>query len=66
MDNPLTALTDSDRCDRCGARAYARTMHGNSPLLWCVHHFREHRDDLTPLLVYMTPEIAKIKDAIHT
>lgn len=72
MDNsPLTA---QDRCDRCGAQAQARTVHevtkkrnvyggsraveGPRPLLWCAHHFKDHRDILIPLLVWQTPEIA--------
>lgn len=47
------SLTESDRCDRCGARAYLRTVHnmGQSTLLWCAHHFREHREHLAPDLV---------------
>lgn len=73
VDNsPLTA---QDRCDRCGAQAKARTAHdvsaapntyegsetvvGPRPLLWCAHHFKDHSDILTPLLVWQTPEIAQ-------
>lgn len=61
MDNP--PLTAQDRCDRCGVAAQARTMHDNGPLLWCAHHFRKHMVALSPLLVFMTPEIAKSKEA---
>lgn len=41
-------LTAVDRCDRCGAQAYYRAEHrrGDSDLLFCVHHYREHRDKL--------------------
>lgn len=56
MDN--SALTAQDRCDRCGAQAKARTAHEAGPLLWCAHHFKDHRDLLIPLLVWQTPEIA--------
>jgi hypothetical protein len=34
-----TPLTVHDRCDRCGARACARTSHLAGDLLWCVHHY---------------------------
>lgn len=66
VDN--SELTALDRCARCAGQAQARTMHeqvdvpGEAlPLLWCAHHFRENRDRLSPLLVFMTPEIAKSK-----
>lgn len=48
MEAPLTA---HDRCDRCGAQARARTVHENGPLLWCGHHFQQHEEPLTPMLV---------------
>lgn len=49
----MAPLTAHDRCDRCGALAIAATRHapGAEPLLWCGHHFREHEEKLTPLLV---------------
>lgn len=37
----------AERCDRCGARAcHSATKPGHSELLFCEHHFREHRDKL--------------------
>ena len=34
-----TPLAISDRCDRCGSRAYVRaTMPSGSDLLFCGHH----------------------------
>jgi hypothetical protein len=36
-------LTATDRCDRCGARAYVRVMlPGGGELLFCGHHGRAH------------------------
>jgi hypothetical protein len=36
-------ITASDRCDRCGARAYIRvTLPGGGELLFCAHHGRAH------------------------
>ena len=45
-------LTDMDRCDRCGAQAYAVTRHDTTDLLWCAHHLRENYDRLAPNLVH--------------
>lgn len=58
---PLTAL---DRCDRCGAQAYARTVHrdGASTLLWCAHHLHQHSDILTPCLV--TYEVDRLRETV--
>ena len=36
-----------DRCDRCGAQAkHAAVKPGFTELLFCNHHYREHRDAL--------------------
>jgi len=36
-------LTTTDRCDRCGAQAYAKTRSTEGrELLWCGHHFTFH------------------------
>lgn len=36
-------LTATDRCDRCGAQAYAlATLTSGTDLLFCAHHWREH------------------------
>lgn len=40
-------LNANDRCDRCGARASHKATKPGSPyLLFCSHHYREHRDAL--------------------
>lgn len=40
-------LTASDRCDRCGARAYLRVvLPGGGELLFCAHHGRAHETAL--------------------
>jgi len=40
----LRELNHADRCDQCGAQAYARTeaLDTTLPLLWCAHHFTEN------------------------
>ena len=60
MTNPLTA---ADRCDRCGAQAYAVSDHGKAgQLKWCAHHLREHADRLAPFLIW--DETAKLKEPV--
>lgn len=40
-------LTASDRCDRCSAAAQVRAvLPSGLELLFCGHHFSEHRDKL--------------------
>lgn len=49
MENSLLdALTAKDRCDGCGAQAfaYAELPGGGEPLLFCIHHANQHRDAL--------------------
>ncbi len=42
--NPLTA---ADRCDRCSAAARVRAvLPSGSELLFCKHHYNEHREGL--------------------
>jgi len=42
-----THLSASDRCDRCGARAYIRvTLPAGGELLFCAHHGRAHEGAL--------------------
>jgi hypothetical protein len=47
--SPLTA---TDRCDRCGAQAYVRTVLGSgSELLFCNHHWHQNEARLRELEV---------------
>ena len=44
---PPSHLTASDRCDRCGARAYLRVvLPAGGELLFCAHHGRAHEPAL--------------------
>jgi len=46
-DTVAAVLTDSDRCDRCGARATARvTLTGGGELYFCGHHTRRYDEAL--------------------
>lgn len=40
-------LTASDRCDRCGAKAYIRVrLASGGELLFCAHHGRRYEEGL--------------------
>jgi len=55
------ALNASDRCDRCGARAYVRAvLPGGGELLFCRHHARQHEDRLRAVTVHYIDESARI------
>lgn len=46
-DLPVIEFTAEDRCDRCGAQAYAVAMReGLSDLLFCMHHRKRYFDAL--------------------
>lgn len=40
--NPCIELSAHDRCDRCGAQAYAVAAKDNQDLLFCGHHIKQH------------------------
>ncbi|HZZ97426.1 MAG TPA: hypothetical protein VFE19_10430 [Jatrophihabitantaceae bacterium] len=45
-------LTATDRCDRCGAQAYVRTVLGSgSELLFCSHHWHDNEARLREIAV---------------
>lgn len=42
-DTTLRQLTVADRCDRCDAQAWLKTIdRAGLDLLWCAHHGRAH------------------------
>lgn len=57
------SLEPNDVCDRCGVQARAKTMHDvddhRTALLWCGHHFREHKNKLIPHLVFLLDDDGK-------
>jgi len=58
---PGSALTASDRCDRCGAQAYLRVeLQSGGELLFCAHHAREHGDKLREVAAAVTDETHKL------
>jgi hypothetical protein len=45
-------LSAMDRCDRCGAQAYVRTVLGSgSELLFCAHHWHDNEARLREIAV---------------
>ena len=48
MLDEMVSFTALDRCDRCGAQAYAQADKPGQPsaLLFCDHHSRKFKDSL--------------------
>ncbi|MGQ0623415.1 MAG: DUF7455 domain-containing protein [Sporichthyaceae bacterium] len=56
-----TALTATDRCDRCGAQAYIRVvLDGGSDLLFCAHHGRAYEDKLRAIAAEFHDQSGKL------
>jgi hypothetical protein len=64
---PHTALTASDRCDRCGAQAYLRVrLPAGGELLFCAHHAKQHEDSLKKVAVEIQDERNKLTSITGT
>jgi hypothetical protein len=62
-----SALTASDRCDRCGAQAYLRVeLNGGAELLFCAHHAREHGEKLRAIAINVHDETGRLLDSPST
>lgn len=62
IDADLRPLTAHDRCDRCGSQAYIEIGTKPTPLLFCGHHYRQHRDVIQSLGIEVTADdLAKIE-----
>ena len=58
---PAGTLTATDRCDRCGARAYVRVLLPNAlELLFCAHHNRQYASALTKIAVEIHDETRRL------
>lgn len=55
-------LSESDRCDRCPARAYVRVELGGTELLWCAHHYAGARVRLEELGAKVTGDDRALLD----
>ena len=57
-------LAATDRCDRCGARAYVRVLlPSRLELLFCAHHNREHARALAEIAVEIHDETRRLDRA---
>jgi len=62
-----TPLTATDRCDRCGAQAYIRTvLTSGSELLFCSHHWRDNEDRLREISVSIQDETGRLDEVPAT
>ena len=58
-----TPLTATDRCDRCGAQAYVRTvLNSGLELLFCSHHWRDNEDRLREVAATIQDETARLDE----
>jgi hypothetical protein len=54
-------LTTTDRCDRCGTRAYVRVvLPSYLELLFCAHHHRQYASALTEIAVEICDETSRL------
>lgn len=53
-------LCIADRCDRCGAQAFAGAMVRGTKLLFCGHHFRKAKDKLRLVADVLADETYKL------
>lgn len=62
-------LTHADRCDGCGARAYARAVFPHDPfdpdyvLLFCRHHWVEYGDRVRLVAIDVVDETEYVLEA---
>ena len=54
----------NDRCDLCGAQAYAsaKLSKVQSPLLFCAHHFTQYHDGLVLSGAALVDERSRVAD----
>lgn len=68
MSHATAVLTRQDRCDRCGAQAYARATlpDEGGELLFCGHHFRAHEAALVGAGAVIVDERHRIDEQART
>ena len=55
------AMNAGQRCDRCGAQAYVRTLLPSyRELLFCAHHYRQHAPALAQVAVEIQDETERL------
>jgi hypothetical protein len=61
VNERTNTLTKQDRCDRCPAEAKAVVvlLSGEGELLFCTHHFRQHKDALNDISVWAEVLVAR-------
>jgi hypothetical protein len=58
LTTPMNAM---NRCDRCGAQAYARVLlHSGQDLLFCAHHHRQHAPALAKIAAGIQDETKRL------
>ena len=58
------ALTNADRCDRCGAQARVRVVLGAGDLLFCAHHAKAFEPTLRETALQWLDETDRVDTAV--
>lgn len=60
VQDELTPLKASDRCDVCGAQAYIRASLTTGDLLFCAHHGKANQEKLSKIATSWHDESDKL------
>lgn len=62
--NPATTTIIDEPCDECGSKAYVHTVLATGSLYWCNHHWHQHREALTPQVLYLNDQTKRLYAAV--
>lgn len=65
--NLIPSLNITDRCERCGARAFAavRLHQENTPMFFCSHHYTEVEPKIIALHPYSVRDERNLLDLLE-
>lgn len=56
----VSTLKVSDRCDQCGAQAYAWVLLESGELLFCAHHWTKYQEPLREKAIRIIDETYRL------
>lgn len=54
------ALKVEDRCDACQAQAYIQVTLESGDLLFCLHHWKKHQEEILPSALAVVDESERL------
>lgn len=60
VEVPDYVITTEDRCDACGTQAYVYVALESGDLLFCFHHWNEHKSAITSSATEVIDESKKL------